>query len=114
MGRISSDKEKMIEMYVSAHDRSRLEIGQESRFTVDGLLQTEFGSVEGVIDSISADATLSDNGAFFKVTVRFTDTELTGKHGEAVTIKNGMTVRTWTVYEKSTYMDYFLEHLGFR
>ncbi len=113
IGSIDTGSGKRIEMYVSAHDRARLEVGQDCRFTVDGLLQTEFGSMEGRVESISSDATVSDSGAFFRVTVSFEGRSLTDDRGNEVSIVNGMTVRMWTVYEKSTYMDYFLEKLGF-
>jgi len=102
----------VVEMYVSAHDRAMFDAGDRCTFTVDGLLQTEYGSVKGEIKAIASDATMSENGAFFKVTVSFDDTELSGKGGDTVSIINGMTVRVWTVYEEATYMQYFLEKLG--
>lgn len=113
VGSIDSGSGKQVEMYVSAHDRARLEVGQDCRFSIDGLLQTEFGTVEGKVESISSDATISDSGAYFRIIVSFDKDRLIDRSGSEVTIKNGMTVRMWTVYEKSTYMDYFLDRLGF-
>ena len=113
VGSIDSGSGKQVEMYVSAHDRARLEVGQDCRFSIDGLLQTEFGTVEGKVESISSDATISDSGAYFRIIVSFDKDRLIDRSGSEVTIKNGMTVQMWTVYEKSTYMDYFLERLGF-
>ena len=97
---------------MSAHDRARISPGDECKFTVDGLMQSEFGCIKGTIKSIANDATMSEKGAFFKVVVSFTDVVLKDKDGKEVEIINGMTVRVWTIYEKYTYMEYFLDRLG--
>lgn len=113
IGNINSGSDKQIEMVVNAHDRVRLAVGQECRFTVDGLLQTEFGCVNGKIHSIADDATITKEGAFFKIRVSFDDQALIDDKGNQIEILNGMSVKTWTIYEKNTYMDYFLDGLGF-
>lgn len=113
VGNLNSGSDKMIELAVSAHDRVRLAVGQDCRFTVDGLLQTEFGCIKGKIYSIANDATVTKDGAFFKIMVSFDDQALIDDKGNQIEIINGMSVKTWTVYEKNTYMDYFLDGLGF-
>ena len=109
---ISPYSDKIVEAYVSSQDRVNLDLGMLCRFTVDGLVQNEYGSVSGVVESISSDATVSEGKTVFKMTISFTTTELVGKSGKAVPILNGMTVRTWTTYEEMTYLDYFLEQIG--
>ena len=113
IGSLNSGSEKQIEMVVTAHDRVRLAVGQECRFTVDGLLQTEFGCIKGKIHSIANDATITKDGAFFTIRVSFEDQALIDDKGNQIEILNGMSVKTWTVYEKNTYMEYFLDGLGF-
>lgn len=109
---ISPYSDKIVEAYVSSQDRVNLDLGMLCHFTVDGLVQNEYGSVSGVVESISSDATVSEGKTVFKMTISFTTTELIGKNGKAVPILNGMTVRTWTTYEEMTYLDYFLEQMG--
>ena len=75
-------------------------------------MQSEFGCVYGKILSISEDATMTEKGAFFKVVVSFDDDILKDKKGNVVRIVNGMTVKVWTTYERTTYMDYFFDKLG--
>ncbi len=113
IGSINSGSDRQVELYVSAHDRVRLNVGQDCKFTVDGLLQTEFGCARGQVLSIADDATVSEKGAFFKVIVAFDNGVLKDKDGNQIEILNGMTVRMWIVYEKCTYMEYFLDRLGF-
>ena len=114
LGSISgSDNKKIIEMYISSGDRSKLEVGQECRFTVDGLAQTEYGSLGGKILSISSDAIVQQgSGVFFRVTVEFDVDHISDSKGNKISITNGMTVRVWVTYEKITYLKYFMEQLG--
>ena len=113
VGSLNSGSDKQLELAVSAHDRARMAVGQECRFTVDGLLQTEFGCIKGRIYSIANDATVTKDGSFFKVKVAFEDQALVDDKGNMIEIINGMSVKTWTVYERNTYMQYFLDNLGF-
>jgi len=108
----SSESTKIIEMYIFSHQRSKIEVGQECKFTVDGLAQTEYGTISGTVLSISSDAILQGNGAFFKVTIRFDAETIEDSKGGKVNLVNGMTVRGWITYEKMTYLDYWLDLLG--
>lgn len=112
VGNVNSGSGMEIDMYLSGHDRARISLGDECKFTVDGLMQSEYGVVKGTVKSIANDATMTENGAFFKVVVSFTDPVLVDKDGNEIEIVNGMSVRVWTIYEKYTYMEYFLDRLG--
>ena len=115
IGSVSSDSDKKyVELYVSSSQRAKMEVGQECHFTVNGLLQSEYGSIDGKIESITSDASLTDSGAYFKVKVSYDADHMTDSKGNKVDIVNGMTVNTWCVYEKSTYLKYFLDKLGIR
>ncbi|MDR1690248.1 MAG: HlyD family efflux transporter periplasmic adaptor subunit [Candidatus Methanoplasma sp.] len=108
----SSESTKIIEMYVASYERSKMEMGQECKFTVDGLSMTEYGSVTGTVVSISSDAIIQNNGAFFKVIVEFDADSVEDSKGGKVSIVNGMTVRVWVTYEKITYLKYWMEQIG--
>jgi multidrug efflux pump subunit AcrA (membrane-fusion protein) len=113
IGSISDPYEKKtIEMYILSAERSKIEEGQECRFTVDGLAQTEYGSLKGTVRSISSDAIVKDNYAMFKVIVEFDDDSIRDSRGKEVKLENGMTVTAWVIYEKMTYMKYYAEQLG--
>ncbi|MCL2143279.1 MAG: HlyD family efflux transporter periplasmic adaptor subunit [Methanomassiliicoccaceae archaeon] len=113
IGSISDpDEKKIIEMYIPSGERSRIEEGQECRFTVDGLAQTEYGSIKGKVKSISDDAIVKDNYAVFKVVVEFDADHITDSKGNEVKLENGMTVTAWITYEKVTYMKYYADQLG--
>lgn len=110
IGSISPQTEKIVEMYVSPNVRAKMDVGQECKFTINGLLQSEYGEVEGMIESISSN-TIRDNnsGLYFRVTVSFDAEFLKDKNGEEVPIINGMQTNVWVVYEKSTYFQYFID-----
>ncbi|MCL2786335.1 MAG: HlyD family efflux transporter periplasmic adaptor subunit [Methanomassiliicoccaceae archaeon] len=103
---------KIIEMYIWSGDRSKIEVGQECSFTVDGLAQTEYGSIKGVVRSISSDAIMSERGAFFRVIVEFDTEYIEDSKGNKIILSNGMTVRAWITYDKITYLKYWLDQIG--
>jgi len=113
VGSISGgDGDRVIEMYILSGDRSKIDIGQECRFTVDGLAQTEYGSLRGTVMDISSDAIAQQGAIIFKVTIGFEDTHISDSKGGEVEIRNGMTVRAWVTYEKVTYFKYLMEQIG--
>ena len=115
IGSLSSDDSvREITLYTSAADRPRMSVGQECRFTIDGLPQSEFGLVKGVVKSISSNATVTESGAVFKVVVGYEADYLEDSRGGTVAISDGMTVDVWIVYEKTTYLQYFKERFGLK
>ena len=113
LGSISSYLgEKKIEMYVDAADRSKINVGDKCYFTIDGLAQTEFGTVDGTIDSISSDATISEDTIYFKTLVSFDSDSVSSKDGDRVNIVNGMKTNVWVIFEEMSYWNYCMETLG--
>ena len=113
IGSMSSEHgEKKLEMYVDASARSKINEGDECYFVLNGLAQTEFGSVPGVVESISSDATISDNAIYFKTIVTFEEDHMSNRRGSDVDIVNGMQANVWITVEKMTYWNYFMEQLG--
>ena len=113
IGSISdTDSGRIVEMFIRSGERSKIEVGQECSFVVDGLAQTEYGSVKGVVKSISSDAIMTENGAFFRVIVEFDAEYIEDSRGGKINLTNGMTVRAWITYEKVTYLKYWLEKMG--
>ncbi|MCL2031756.1 MAG: HlyD family secretion protein [Methanomassiliicoccaceae archaeon] len=113
IGSISNPySDRVIEMYIGSGDRSKIDVNQECSFIVDGLAQTEYGSIKGTVKSISSDAILQERGAFFRVVVEFDAEYMEDSKGGKIYLTNGMTVRAWVTYEKVTYMKYWLDQLG--
>jgi len=81
----------MTEMCASAHD-SEFDAEDRCTFTVDGLLQTEYGIVKGEVASIAIDTTMSGIG-FPQGYGIFDATGPSGKDGGGAFIINGMTAR---------------------
>lgn len=103
---------KMIELRIPSYQRSRIDAGQECSFAVDGLPQTEYGSLKGKVISISSDASIQESGAFFTVIIGFDADTIKDSKGGEVNLVSGMTVRTWITYEKTTYLKYWMEQAG--
>ncbi|MDR3283397.1 MAG: HlyD family secretion protein [Candidatus Methanoplasma sp.] len=112
IGSVSGDGKKAIEAYVSSADRPKMDIGQECRFTVDGLAQTEYGSLRGTVGSISSDAIVQNGNVYFRTVIYFDSDVMHDSKGSPVAVSNGMTVRTWVTYEKVTYLKYWMEQVG--
>ncbi|MDR3205689.1 MAG: HlyD family efflux transporter periplasmic adaptor subunit [Candidatus Methanoplasma sp.] len=112
IGSVSGDGKKTIESYISSADRSKIDTGQECRFTVDGLAQTEYGSLRGTVESISSDAIVQEGGVYFRTVIRFDADVIHDSKGSPVAISNGMTVRAWVTYEKVTYLKYWMGQIG--
>lgn len=115
IGTISpSDSEKTIVAYVSSAERAKISQGDRCYFTVDGLSQSQFGSVDGVLSSVASNATIMDKNMVFRCVITYDRDHLTDTRGFEVAIATGMTVNAWVVYQETTYLEYFFEKLGFR
>ncbi|MCQ2070226.1 MAG: HlyD family efflux transporter periplasmic adaptor subunit [archaeon] len=115
IGTISpKDSEKVVVAFVSSAERAKVSAGDKCYFTVDGLSQSQFGSVDGVLSSVSSDATVTEKEMVFRCVISYDKDHMTDSRGFEVTIDTGMTVSAWVIYKETTYLDYFLEKLGFR
>ncbi|MDR3206359.1 MAG: HlyD family efflux transporter periplasmic adaptor subunit [Candidatus Methanoplasma sp.] len=113
LGSVSSPEDsRRIEMVIPSWERAKLEAGQECRFTVDGLPQTEYGDLRGAISSISENAIITENGAFFRITAEYSDDRIYDSKGVPVKLSDGMTVSVWVTYEKTTHLKYWMDQIG--
>lgn len=110
------DEEMIVETMVTSTDRPRIHLGDEVSLVVGGLNQVEYGTVSGSVISIDEDATIdSEKGTTsFKVKVKPEQTYLEDSKGERVNLTIGMVTETRVKYEKITYMNYFLEMIGYK
>lgn len=117
IGTMTNNEEKLIvETLISSSDRSRIDLNNEVSLSVVGLNQAEYGAIKGKVSSIDEDATIDNQkgNIFFKVKVAPEKTYLTDKKGEKVNLTLGMITETRVIYEKITYIKYFMEQIGIK
>lgn len=117
IGTITNKKDELIiENMVTANNRPRIQLGDEVDIVVEGLLQSEYGTLQGKVIEIDEDATIDDrNGSiYFKIKVKPNKTYLNDSKGKKINITKGMVTETRIKYEKITYMKYILDLIGFK
>ena len=106
----------IIEAYVSTADMARMQVGDEVQIEVNGLSQTIYGNIKGVVQQIDSNVTTMEgengNTQMFKIQILPEVDYLISKSGDKVNLANGMTVEARVIYDKLTYFDYVLEKLG--
>lgn len=106
----------IIEAYVSTADMARMQEEDEVQIEVNGLSQTIYGNIEGMVQRIDSNVTTMEGGngntQMFKVRILPDSDYLVSRSGEKVNLANGMTVEARIVYDKLTYFDYLLEKMG--
>lgn len=111
------NSEVMIEAYVSTADMARMEEGNEVQLAVDGLIQSVYGNITGIVEKIDSNLTSmeGENGqsnSVFKIRIKPNSDYVVSKSGKKVNLSNGMTVEARITYEEVTYFHYVLEKLG--
>lgn len=106
----------IIEAYVSTADMARMQEEDEVQIEVNGLSQTIYGNIEGMVQRIDSNVTTMEgengNTQMFKIRILPDSDYLVSRSGEKVNLANGMTVEARIVYDKLTYFDYLLEKMG--
>lgn len=111
------NSEVMIEAYVSTADMARMEEGNEVQLAVDGLIQSVYGNITGIVEKIDSNLTSmeGENGqsnSVFKIRIKPNSDYVVSKSGKKVNLSNGMTVEARITYDEVTYFHYVLEKLG--
>lgn len=106
----------IIDAYVSTADMARMQVGDEVQIEVNGLSQTIYGNIKGVVQQIDSDVTTVEgengNTQMFKIQILPEVDYLISKNGDKANLANGMTVEARIIYDKLTYFDYVLEKLS--
>lgn len=105
--------------YINTSDMVRISEGNKTQIAVDGLLQSVYGNIEGIVYSIDSNVTSSESGSsessnVFKIIIKPNSNYLVSKYGKKVNITNGMTAEVRITYDEITYVDYILEKLGLK
>jgi multidrug resistance efflux pump len=114
IGTISDSQDIYFETYISSADRARINVGEKVSITVNGLIQNEYGVVNGTVIEIDSDATVDQNNGnvMFKVKVKPNENYLKDKKDKKVFLTLGMTAEVRIKYDKVTYFKYIIDALG--
>ena len=109
--------EIIVEAYISTADRARIKEGDNVQLAVDGLMQSVYGNISGVVTTIDRNVTTvdGDNGqrnSVFKIKIKPNNDYVMSDSGDKVNLSNGMSVEARITYDKVTYFQYLLEKLG--
>lgn len=112
---ISSNNDIYIETYIASENRARVEIGNEVDIVINGLLQSEYGTIKGKLIEIDSDATIGESGSVaFKAKVKPSQNFLNSQKGKRVNIVPGMTSELRVKYDEISYFKYIAEWFGIR
>ena len=107
----------VVEAYVSTSDMARMKEGDKVQLAVDGLIQSVYGNIYGVVEQIDSNVTTKENSEgestpVFKIRILPEVNYMVSKSGRKVNLANGMTVEARITYDEVTYFNYVLEKLG--
>lgn len=96
LGAVSPEDALRVETYVAPKDVGLIRVGQAARLQVDAFPYTQWGTLDGVVESVSGDMLTGGTGTagsvFFKVVVRPAQTSLRLPGGVAGELRKGMTL----------------------
>ena len=81
-------------------------------FWAAALLAIMGGTLTGTVTSIDSDVTSSNNGSYYKMTIKPDATYVVSRSGDKVDLSNGMSVTARVEYDQVTYFEYAMEALG--
>lgn len=112
----NSPSDLTVETYISAQDRSKVSINQPAQIAVSGVLQNDYGILNGKIVAIDTDASVNqDKGAvFYKAEIKPSTTVLKNKNGQAISLQSGMVTQANIQYQDSTWFNWVLEQIGLK
>lgn len=101
------------EVYVSNQDMGMIAEGQKVKLEIAAYPSSEYGMLEGVIDTVSKDikADSSTGSAYYLVKVCCDKTELYNKDGKAVTVINGMACQAKIITDEQSVLRYVLDKI---
>ena len=108
-----SDQEYLCDVYFTAADISKIEVGNKVNGAVSGVSQNEYGTFKGKLISLASDSTSTENGQYFLGIVKFDENSINSSKRE-LKLKSGLQIEISIIYEETTYFNYFLEQIGIK
>ena len=97
---------------VTVNDRPLINVGDPCKIAITGLSEYSYGTLTGTVTSIDSDVTSSNNGSYYKMTIKPDNTYVVSTSGDKVDLSNGMSVTARVEYDQITYFEYAMEALG--
>jgi adhesin transport system membrane fusion protein len=107
---VPSEESLLIETMVRPQDIAFVRMGQKAKVDITAYDPSVYGSLNGVVVSISPDATTNERTgeSFYTVRVRTASNELKDKNGRALPIGTGMVANAALLGDKRTVLQYIL------
>lgn len=106
-----------IEALINLFDISKVKIGQDVDLSLIGVNEYKYGTLKGKIKSIENGLVTTQsqegNSSFYKAIIEVKDKKLE-KGGDEISLLLSMPVEARIIYDKESYLDYFLEKLRFK
>lgn len=117
---VSENKEQLmqVEAYINAQDISKVKLLDDVKVALNGVNTQKFGTLSGKIVHIDAGTitqqTSNGNILLYRCIVEIDDKELSSSKGEIIKVVKSMPVVARIIYDKETFLEWFLELLNFR
>lgn len=104
----------IIDAFVTSNERTKINELDDVDIVVDGLMQTKYGYLKGLVKRIEKDSTVDNESkaVFFKTKILLNNTYLQDKNGTKVNLKPGMTTEVRIKYDESTWFEWVLEQIN--
>ena len=115
---MNREEEMQVEIFIPAHQISRVEVGQDVNVAIDGVNVSKYGTISGTLVSLDvgtmSQETPQGNMLFYRGIVEINYTYLQASNGDVVHVLRSMPVTARVVYERETYLNWILSMLQFR
>lgn len=114
LGHVSPDDRLVVEAYVLPRDIGLVRTGQVVRMQIDAYPYTQWGLLDGEVESVAADsgADPNSNEAAYKIVIRPTATALLSRNGMRGELRKGMTLSARLVVTRRSLLQLLHEDLS--
>lgn len=115
LGEVSPNDALKVEAFVSPRDIGLIHVGQAVRLQIDAFPYSQWGVVEGIVESISGDMLVAESGnaiasgTFFKATINPLGTTLRLSNGVIGELRKGMTLSARFLVARRTLLQVLYE-----
>lgn len=114
---MNREDDMQVEVFIPAHQISRVEVGQDVNVAIEGVNVSKFGTIQGRLVSIDtgtmSQETSEGNMIFYRGIISIDNTYLQASNGDTVYVLRSMPVVARIVYESETYLNWILNMLQF-
>ncbi len=110
----NNKNEYIVEAFISSTEITKIKIGDDVKIEIIGVNQSKYGSISGVLQSVSNGTYVdNDNNSFYKVIVKLDDTYVSDKN-DVIELSQSLPVRVNVIYDSESYLEWIIEKLNFK